>query len=348
MRGHYLELEGVKKTYTEPGGRRHEALRGVSVQVPPRGLLGIVGRSGSGKSTLLRMMNGLEHPDYGRVLWQERDLAHMSYRQLRGLRRRVGMIFQDFQLLSTLNILKNVSLPLELHGHTRASARTRALTCLERVGLEDKIDAFPGQLSGGQKQRVAIARALALDVELLLCDEPTSALDAQSSQEIIALLRGLHCDRDMGVVLVSHAMETVRALCEQLIVVDEGRVIEQGSTQDIFLKPQHPVTKALVSSVFAIPEVIAERLEPFPVGDACIQVVRLIFSPEEAEKPVLFELLKHFNVPVSIAGGTLEHVGKATLGSLVISLPHQHPERLALFNELLKHPILIQELGYLP
>lgn len=346
--GRYLELENVTKTYAMGTGRTHEALRGVSLSVRPQGLLGIVGRSGSGKSTLLRMLNGLEHPDSGRVLWQERDLADMSYRQLRMMRHRVGMIFQEFHLLRRRKVWENVSLPLQLHGHPDAEARSRALSCLERVGLEDKIDAYPASLSGGQKQRVAIARALAMDVELLLCDEPTSALDPETTQEILALLKGLHQDRGLGIVFVSHALDAVRSLCHKVAVVERGQIVEQGPTRDLFSAPQHPVTQALVGCVFTIPEVIAERLQPLPVEGPCAQVLRLIFAPEEAQKPILFDLFRHYSVPVSIAGGTTDHIGLSTLGSLVVTLPHNHPERPALLDAIGQHPIQIQELGFIP
>lgn len=263
------------------------------------------------------------------------------------MRHRVGMIFQDFHLLRRRNVLDNVSLPLELYGHTRSQAHARAVTCLERVGLEDKLEAYPATLSGGQKQRVAIARALALDVELLLCDEPTSALDPETAQGILALLKGLHEDRGLGLVFVSHAMDAVRAICHEVVVVDQGQILEQGSTETIFTNPQHPITQGLVGSVFAIPEVIAERLQPTPIEPSCAQVLRLIFPSEEAQKPLVVELFKRHDIPVSIAGGSIDHIGVSTMGSLVISFPYDHPERPALIASINTHPIRIQELGFI-
>jgi D-methionine transport system ATP-binding protein len=223
-----------------------QALASVSFALARGQVLGIIGRSGAGKSTLIRCLNGLERPDSGSVEIDGRDITRLSERQLQGERRRIGMIFQHFNLLSSRTALDNVALPLKLAGIGRTERRRRAGTLLDLVGLADKAAAYPAQLSGGQKQRVGIARALASDPALLLCDEATSALDPETTVSILALLRRINRDLGLTIVLITHEMNVARRIADRVLVMAKGRVVEEGPVRDVLTDPQAEETRILL------------------------------------------------------------------------------------------------------
>lgn len=240
-----LRLDGVHKTYGNGSGRVH-ALRGVSLDIRQGEIFGIIGVSGAGKSTLIRCINLLERPQQGRVFIDDTDVTDYKGSALRTMRRSIGMVFQHFNLLTNRTAAANVAFPLEIVGVPAAQRRARALELLSFVGLGEKADRYPAQLSGGEKQRVGIARALATEPRLLLCDEPTSALDPQTTVSILKLLRSINERLGLTIVMVTHQMHVVRALCGRMAVLDDGRVAEAGLVAELFANPQTDATRRMV------------------------------------------------------------------------------------------------------
>lgn len=222
-----IRLERLCKSFTLADGNRFDAVREVSLDVRRGDAIGLIGRSGAGKSTLLRMMNLLERPDSGRVVVAGQELTALGKRELRTARQKIGMIFQQFNLLQNATVFDNVAFPLRIHGvHDRERIRQRVHECIEVVDLADRLDHYPAQLSGGQKQRVAIARALAPSPSVLLCDEPTSALDAETTRSVLATLKEINRRLGVTIVIVTHELSVVRALCRQVAVVEQGLLVE--------------------------------------------------------------------------------------------------------------------------
>jgi len=224
------------------------AIDGVSLEVKRGEVLGVIGRSGAGKSTLIRCLNGLEKPDSGRIEVLGQDIVPLGERDLREVRGRIGMIFQHFNLLASKTVVENVALPLKIVGRSRSERRDRVGTLLQLVGLEDKASSYPAQLSGGQKQRVGIARALAVEPALLLSDEATSALDPETTASILALLRDINRKLGLTIVLITHEMSVIREVADRVVVLDQGRVAEQGKVADVFADPQATITRRLLAS----------------------------------------------------------------------------------------------------
>ena len=270
------------------------AIEGVSFEVKRGEIVGVIGRSGAGKSTLIRCLNGLEKPDSGRIEVLGEDIAPLGERELRRVRLRVGMIFQHFNLLSSKTVADNVALPLKIAGRTQSKRRDRVRSLLWLVGLEDKATAYPAQLSGGQKQRVGIARALAADPALLLSDEATSALDPETTASILALLRDINRKLGLTIVLITHEMSVVRAIAGRVIVLDQGRIVEEGEAAAVFGRPQAALTRRLLAPAhYDAPdsrdrEWFASLGEDWAPGFDT--VFRVILEGGLAERPVLAEL----------------------------------------------------------
>jgi D-methionine transport system ATP-binding protein len=223
-----IRLRDVRKSFALPDGSTFDAVRSLSLDIAAGDIFGLIGKSGAGKSTLLRLINLLERPDAGQVIVGGRDLMTLSRRELRETRQTLGMIFQQFNLIQNATVADNVAFPLKIHGrHSRAEIAERVRECLRLVGLEDKAGAYPARLSGGQKQRVAIARALAPRPAVLLCDEPTSALDSETTRELLQTLRDIHRTVGVTIVIVTHELSVVEALCRHVAILEGGELIEQ-------------------------------------------------------------------------------------------------------------------------
>ena len=241
-----ISIQHVSKTYD---GGAH-ALSDICLDIADGDVFGIIGMSGAGKSTLVRTINLLERPTSGAIEVDGRDVTALSGAELRSYRRRVAMIFQNFGLLAQKTVLDNVCFPfVAANGKVTPENRDRALELLDRVGLADKATSYPSQLSGGQKQRVAIARALACEPEVILCDEATSALDPSSTNIILKLLRDINRETGVTLVVITHSMDVVEKICNNVAVLDAGRVVEQGSVAEVFAAPQADATRVLLGKV---------------------------------------------------------------------------------------------------
>ncbi len=249
-----ISLEGVTKSYPAAQGW-HQALENVSLSVEAGAIQGIIGFSGAGKTTLLRCVSRLERPDSGRVVVDGSDLVHLEGQALRVARRRIGIVFQQFHLLRSRSVVENVGLPLEIAGESRIAIADRVGELLEWFGLSEKADAYPAQLSGGQRQRVAIARALAARPAVLLSDEPTSALDAESTAAVLDTLRRVRDEMGVTILLVTHELDAVRAICDRVAVLEHGRIVEEATVEDLFLRPSSAAARRLLGKSARIEQI---------------------------------------------------------------------------------------------
>ncbi|WP_424812315.1 methionine ABC transporter ATP-binding protein [Roseococcus sp. YIM B11640] len=312
-----ITLAGLRKRFAEGGT---VALDDVSLEVKSGEIFGIVGRSGAGKSTLIRTVNLLERPDSGRVTVLGQDMLALDDAALREARRGIGMVFQHFNLHSRRTVAENVAFPLEIAGLSSAERRRRVEEILPLVGLEGKRDAYPAQLSGGQKQRVGIARALASRPSILLCDEATSALDPETTQEILQLIRGLRERLDLTVLLITHEMGVVKAICDRVAVMEAGRVIEEGRVFDVFTRPEQPVTRRFVSEVIghAVPAATIARL-PAPRAGEARRLAQVLFAGPNSTRAVVSEASRDFGIDVNIVSGRVDEIAGEPFGVMALA-----------------------------
>lgn len=315
-----IELTAIQKTFATPSGQTFDALKDVNLVVPPGHIHGVIGRSGAGKSTLLRCVNLLERPDSGTVRVAGQDLLSLDAASLNQARRQIGMVFQHFNLLSTQTVSNNIAFPLRLAGFSQAKQRKCIGELLERVGLSSKANAYPSQLSGGQKQRVAIARALATKPSILLCDEMTSALDPESTQSILNLVREIQADLSLTVLLITHEMDVIKRMASEVTVMDDARVIEQGSTAQIFTAPTHSVTRQLVDSTehMVLPDKMQQLLSPVACEDSLV-LLELSFSGTSTSRPVIGASMKKFGVEINILQANVSYLRDTLVGKMIIA-----------------------------
>lgn len=241
-----IQIEHLNKTYVSRQGETHTALTDINLTIEDGSVFGIIGQSGAGKSTLVRCLNLLERPTSGSIIINGRDITSLSEKELREFRSSVSMIFQNFSLLQQRTVLRNVMFPLELRHADKKEAEKRARELLELVGLADKCNKYPSQLSGGQQQRVAIARALVNSPSIMLCDEATSALDSMTTHSILKLLKDINEEMGVTIVLITHSLAVAELICDNVVVIDEGKIVEEGKTEDIFANPQSEVARKLL------------------------------------------------------------------------------------------------------
>jgi D-methionine transport system ATP-binding protein len=319
----HIAFEGVQKSYSTRTGTV-VALKGVSFNVERGEIFGIIGRSGAGKSTLLRAINMLESPTAGRVSVDDTDVGTLDEDGLVALRRRIGMIFQHFNLLSAKTVRENVGLPLRVAGVKAKLAQERVDALLELVGLRDKADVYPAKLSGGQKQRVGIARALVHDPQILLCDEATSALDPETTQSILDLLRDINRKLGLTIVLITHDMSVIREICHKVLVLDRGQIVEHGEVWAVFGNPQADATRALLRPLLHdIPPDLAERLVPDLNGHAGDAILKIKFPGNSLPGGVPFAALAALGEGTNLLHGGLDRIRGHAQGSLLISVPVQ-------------------------
>jgi len=312
-----IEFKNISKHY-ELKGQTIRALDQINLEIPAGSIFGIIGYSGAGKSTLIRLINLLERPNQGQVIINQKDFTALDARALRQERANIGMIFQHFNLLQTKTVADNIEMPLKLLGVSKDQREKRLNELLEFIDLKHKKDAFPDELSGGQKQRVGIARALANHPKILLCDEATSALDPQTTKSVLALLKKINQEQGITIVMVTHEMDVIESVCDYVAVMEQGKVIETGSTLEIFSQPQHPTTKNFIQTVLQqqLPVNILNNLE----NQNHKSIYSLQFLGTSAQETVVQAAIKQFDVSLNILFANMTEINGSVIGQMFIQL----------------------------
>ena len=342
-----IKLNNITKIFTLPD-KKLTALDNVSLHVPKGQICGVIGASGAGKSTLIRCVNLLERPTHGAVIIDDVDLTQLSDAELVKTRRQIGMIFQHFNLLSSRNVFENVALPLELENKSKAEIQEKTTALLALVGLSDKHNVYPANLSGGQKQRVAIARALASDPKVLLCDEATSALDPATTQSILKLLKEINRTLGITILLITHEMEVVKRICDQVAVIDKGRLIEQGTVSEIFSNPKTELAQEFISSTFHItlPEEYLENLSDTPKHAKSYPIIKFEFTGRSVDAPLLSQASKKFGVELSILTSQIDYAGGVKFGFTIAEVEGDEDAITQAKVYLMENNVRVEVLGY--
>lgn len=341
-----IELRNITKDFSNKG-TSSVALSNISLVIPEGKIFGVIGESGAGKSTLIRCINLLERPTSGEVYIDERNMMTLSPSALAITRRNIGMIFQHFNLLSSATVFENVAFPLKLSKMPKDAIKKRVLELLNLVGLEDKIDNYPAKLSGGQKQRVAIARALANNPKILLCDEATSALDPATTYSILSLLKSINKKMNITILLITHEMEVVKTICDDVAVLNKGKLIEQGSIAEIFSYPKHELTKHFIDSSvnIHIPSSYVDKLtEGFTEGKHML--IKLEISGQSEANAVLSDIARLYGVNSNIVSAQMDHIGGVKFGVMLIEFGGQPEKEVIAAQYLIKKNIKVNILGY--
>ena len=341
---HLIELEHVVKRFSAKGGAAVDAVNDVSLTVEDGEIFGIIGFSGAGKSTLVRCINLLERPTSGSVKIGGVEMTALPPRELYRARRKIGMIFQQFNLMPSRTVAQNVAYPLAGSGLSKEQIRVRVRELLSLVDIAEKENAWPSELSGGQKQRVAIARALANEPDILLCDEATSALDPQTTASILRLIRSLNRKLGLTVVVITHEMEVVKTICTRAAVMERGCVVEMGSVFDIFSNPQHRTTKNFVRSTSHLSK--AEELVWSGEGLATLKrgeiLARLIYVQNGVSTPLISSTARKFDIDMNIILADVEIVADALVGGTVVIVQGERPRIEDAIQYLRQHSVRVE------
>jgi len=314
-----IVIEDAYKTF-ESGARKVDAVRGVSLTIQDGEIFGVIGYSGAGKSTLIRLINLLERPTSGRIFVNGQELTALAPKELRQARRKIGMIFQHFNLMKSRTVYSNVAYPLRGSPLSKEERRDKVMNLLKLVGLEEKALAYPSQLSGGQKQRVAIARALANDPTVLLCDEATSALDPQTTQDILRLLRDVNRKLGITIVLITHEIAVVKEICTRLAVMDAGRVVEEGAIYDVFSQPKAELTQRFIrttNNLARFEELLATAPDSLNLKPGDV-IAQMEFHGGSAGHALVSTLSREYGVDISIVFGNIDILQATPLGTLIV------------------------------
>ncbi|AEV29885.1 ABC-type metal ion transport system, ATPase component [Sphaerochaeta pleomorpha str. Grapes] len=331
-------LKNLKKAY----GDLH-AVDGVSLVIPSNTVFGIIGRSGAGKSTLVRLVSLLEFPDEGEVYYDEVRVDNLSKDELIKRRRRIGMIFQNFNLFSSRNAAENVAYPMEINGMSKPEIDLRVKELMALVSLEGKENAPISTLSGGQKQRVAIARALACKPDILFCDEATSALDPQTTHSILALIKEIQKKMALTVVMITHQMEVVRDACERVAVINDGEVVEQGKVTDIFAHPSSDVTKDFLTHLVGVDEAEAVEQDRLVHWSKKRGAYTLRFRGGSTDQPVLSRISRDLGVEFNIRAGGVQKVGDLEIGTMVVDISGDDTVKQKAIEALRAQDVVVEE-----
>lgn len=305
-----IRLEGVNKTFRLKK-REVKALKDINLIIEDGSIFGIIGSSGAGKSTLVRCLNLLERPTSGKVFLDEVELTSLKKSKLREERRKIGMVFQQFNLLAQRNALMNVCYPLEIAGVPIKEAKKRAIELLKLVGLGNRMQNYPAQLSGGQKQRVAIARALATEPKYLLCDEATSALDPNTTNSILDLLKEINERMGVTIIVITHEMKVVEKICTQVAVLNEGEIVEEGTVQDVFLAPKTKIAQEMI-----YPK------QKYDESHVTGRIFRLAFGGQASSEPIVANLVLRCQKPIGILNAGTEDIGGKAYGQMLLEFPN--------------------------
>lgn len=342
-----IKLNNITKIFELPN-KKLTALDNVSLNIEKGQICGVIGASGAGKSTLIRCVNLLEKPTSGSVIVDGVELTKLSDRELVLARRQIGMIFQHFNLLSSRTVFENVALPLELEGESKAKIQEKITALLDLVGLSEKRDAYPSNLSGGQKQRVAIARALASDPKVLLCDEATSALDPATTQSILQLLKEINRTLGITILLITHEMEVVKQICDQVAVIDQGRLVEQGTVGEIFANPKTELAQEFIRSTFhiSLPDEYLENLTDTPKYSKAYPIIKFEFTGRSVDAPLLSQASKKFGVELSILTSQIDYAGGVKFGYTIAEVEGDEDAITQTKVYLMENNVRVEVLGY--
>ena len=334
-----IQLVNMGKTFHTSSGDV-VALDDINLDIKEGSVQGIIGLSGAGKSTLVRCINYLEIPTSGKVIFEGKSLGDLSDKKVREARRNMGMIFQQFNLLDQRNLLDNVTFPLEIAGTDRKKARERAMELLKLVGLEDRVKNYPAQLSGGQKQRVAIARALATNPKVLLCDEATSALDPKTTTQILDLLKQINQEMGVTVIVITHQMSVIEAICDSVAIIDHSHIAESGPVAEVFSNPKTEIGRRLI-----LGDGNADSVKPVDFGADTNRKIRIVFDGHSAHKPIISDLVLTCKVPVNILLANTKEVEGQAVGQMVVELPGEEEDAERILHYLKDNSIKFEEVN---
>jgi len=314
-----IKLKNLDKTYGDENNSVH-AVDSISLEIPENKIFGIIGKSGAGKSSLVRLISMLEKPDSGEVYYDDKRVDNLEGNDLIQERRKIGMIFQNFNLFSSRNAGKNIAYPLEICKTPKAQIKKTVAKMLSLVGLEDRENAPISTLSGGQKQRIAIARALSTEPHILFCDEATSALDPQTTRSILALIKDIQKKMNLTVVMITHQMEVVRDACDFVAVIDNGKIVEQGEVSKIFSNPQTSITKEFIANIKHSESENEAESKKFVKWSENGGSYKLRFIGESTGNPVLSQATKQFGVDFNILAAGIESVSNSQIGTMLVDM----------------------------
>ncbi len=326
-----VSIQNLTKSY-----QTQRALKQINLNIQEGEVFGIIGMSGAGKTTLMRCLTALERPTHGKVRICNEEITTLSGASLRCARKKIGMIFQHFNLFSSRTVLENIVYPIEIEGASREKREARARELLDLVGLTAKERHYPAELSGGEKQRVAIARALINKPAVLLCDEATSSLDPRTTHSILTLLSELNERLGLTILLITHEMEVIKQICTHVAVLEHGEIVEQGGVEDLFAKPKHPTTQRFLQN-------ITHELPKGLKKENSI-MLRLSFTKGTAQQPIISRLLRQHAVDVNILLGGIDVLRTETIGNLVVELTGEAKERADAWSFLESQGVLCDEL----
>jgi len=341
-------LEHIHKHYSTPRGTV-PALCDINLRVMPGEIFGVIGKSGAGKSSLIRCVNLLEKPTSGKIIVADEELTALSPLKLRDARRKIGMIFQHFNLLTSRTVYDNIALPLELAGYSRQKIAETILPLLELTHLMDKKLAYPAQLSGGQKQRVAIARALASKPDVLLSDEATSALDPETTLSILQLLKNIRDTLNLTILLITHEIGVVKTICDRVAILQKGVLIEENTVGEFFAHPKTEIAKNFITSAVLqhLPLAIQQHLLALEQPDTH-PVLRLWFLQGAATQPIISEISRQFNLHINILQANVDYIKNHVMGIMVITLRGDAVTIQPAIDYLKQHHVHVEVMGYVP
>lgn len=331
-----IELKDINVEF-KIKGKKVQAVKDVNLKINKGEIFGIVGLSGAGKSTLVRVINLLQKPTSGQVIIDDEDITNISRSKLREKRLKIGMIFQQFNLISGKTIYENIEFVLKANNYPKDKRNERINELLSLVKLEEKKEVYPANLSGGQKQRVGIARAIANNPEVLLCDEATSALDLENTEEILNLLKDIHDKLNITIVFITHEMEVAKKLFNRVAVMSNGEIVEVNDVYSIFSDPKHEVTKSLINknSSVDLPREIFDLL-----GEG--EIIKINYKGNDSLKPVISEVAKNYNVDISIIHGKIDYMDNKPIGTLIVSIVGDK-EEIARAKQFIKNNVVKTE-----
>ncbi len=315
-----IKIHNLSKVFTNDK-EQLIAVQDVNLNIKKGEIFGIIGLSGAGKSTLIRCLNRLEEPTEGKIFINGIDLINLDKEELRKERKEIGMIFQHFNLLSQKTVYENIAFPLRLEKMDNEKIHNRVNELLEYVDLKDKKDNYPSQLSGGQKQRVAIARAIANNPKILLSDEGTSALDPKTTKSILELLRKIRNELNITIVMITHQMEVVKEICDRVAIMENGKVVEENTVENLFREPKTKIAQTFINSLQG--NIEEEIINP---SDFRGKIIRLSFLGDSAKKPIVSKVIRKFNIDVNILSGNINELQSTSVGHLILELIGEEEE----------------------